>query len=76
MALSQFEETRRERTVTGILRKGVHENNYYVELEISGLRWDVNPARRHLKLLNKRVCASGVEVAFKRLSVQGMTLVE
>jgi hypothetical protein len=76
MAFSQFDDTRRERIVTGILRKGVHENNYYVELEVSGLRWDVNPAARHLMFLDQRVSARGFEVAFKRLAVEGMTLAE
>jgi hypothetical protein len=76
MAWVHIDDTHRERIVTGILRKGVHKDNYYIELEISGLRWNVNPAARHLKFLNKRVAARGREVAFKQLAIQGMTLAE
>ena len=63
-----------EHTVTGYFRKGRH--GHYVELEISGLRWDVEADRKQLNLLNKRVCMTGKRVGFKRLRILTIKIAE
>jgi hypothetical protein len=57
-------------------REGVHERSYYIELESSGLRWDVFPKPAHMKLLGKRVCATGHRPGYKLLNLSEMTLAE
>jgi hypothetical protein len=66
----------RNRTITGYFHKGFHERSYYIELEGSGLRWDVMPKPEHLAMLGKRVCATGFRQEYKLLSLNGMTLAE
>ncbi len=67
-----FYET--EHTVIGHFRKGHH--GHYIELEISGLRWDIEPDRKQLKLLGKQVRMTGKRVGFKRLRILSIEAVE
>jgi hypothetical protein len=64
------------RTITGHFRKGFSEQNYYIELEISGLRWNVEPQPEHMVMLDKRVRATGLRAGYKRLRLSMMTLAE
>lgn len=74
MAYAEWRDNKRERIVTGYFRKGAHRDSYYIELEISKLRWDVYPKPEHLALLDQRVCATGMRVEYKGLSLKKMTL--
>jgi hypothetical protein len=71
-----WRDEERSRTITGHFRKGVHERSYYIELEGSGLRWDVLPKPAHMKLLGKRVCATGRRSGYKLLNLSEITLAE
>ncbi len=75
MSNSMWRESK-ERTVTGRFRKGKKEHSYYIELDDTMLRWNVYPAQEHLALLGERVCAIGMRVEYKALSLSTMTLAE
>ena len=71
-----WQDYERNRVITGYFHKGVYEQNYYIELEGSGLRWDVQTEPEHMAMLGKRVCATGLRVAYKVLRISDMTLAE
>ena len=73
---TSWQNYERNRVITGYFRKGAYNQNYYIELEGSGLRWDVQPEQEHMALLDKRVCATGFRVGYKLLRISHMTLVE
>jgi len=61
-------------TITGYFREGHH--GHYIELEISGLRWDIEPDRKQLKLLDRRVRMTSKRIGFKRLQILAMEAVD
>ena len=71
-----WQDYERNRVITGYFRKGAYNQNYYIELEGSGLRWDVQPEPEHLVLLDKHVCATGFRVGYKLLRLSDMMLAE
>ena len=76
MSNSMWREPNRERTAIGYFRKGKKEHSYYIELDDTMLRWNVYPAQEHLALLGERVCAIGMRVEYRALSLRTMTLAE
>jgi hypothetical protein len=60
------------RTLIGMFKKG---DDYYIKDEGSRKRWLVDPDDPHLKLLGKRVRATGWEIGARRIIVVEMCVV-
>jgi hypothetical protein len=71
-----WQKFERNRVIIGYFRKGFYKRSYYIELESSGLRWNVEPEPEHMAMLDKRVCATGFRVGYKMLTLSHMTLAE
>jgi hypothetical protein len=67
-----FEGLGPRRTLIGIFKRG---DDYYIKDEGSRERWLVAPDDPHLKLLGKRVRATGWEIGARRIIVVEMSAV-
>ena len=74
MDIISWRDCDEEWILEGFFRESHRKGSYYIELEISGLRWNVTPKQAHLKLLGKRVEITGLRVGYKHLRLNAMRL--
>jgi hypothetical protein len=71
MTKAIFQGLGAHRTLIGVFKEG---DTYYIKVEGSRERWEVEPDAEHLKLLGQHVRATGWEIGTRRIIVVEMQL--